>query len=154
MQMKPSAAVRRDRIGINIIPIVIAIVTFAIVRSNHVFSQNICSDAGISLCSTMMGVWATCLGFLITAVSILLALNNGTYIEMLRKTGHFQTILISFVSCCVHTLVALAIVIIITFMQVWSHLIFAILCASTVDVMIMMGICLYFLLVIVIKVNE
>lgn len=45
----------------------------------------------------------------------------------------------------------LALVIIITFIQIWSVFVFAILCATTMDVLVIMGICIFFLMNIVIR---
>lgn len=154
MQMKESAAIKRDRIIINVVPTIIAIILFGIILHEIKDEQLPKATVGLSISSMMIGVWATCLGFMITAVSILLALNGSNYIEMLKKTGHYKTILISFMSCCIHLLVALIIEIVITFLHKWSICTFAIVCASTMDVLIIIGLCLYFLWVIIVRIND
>ncbi len=152
--MMPSAAVKRDRIGINGIPIVIAVLVFLLILFCVKDEQLMGESQGLNISASLIAVWATCLGFMITAVSILLALNTNDYIEMLKRTGHYKTILICFVSCCFHIWLALAMVILFTIVQHWSVLVFAFLCASTIDVLLIMVICLYFLLAIVIKTNN
>ena len=154
MQKKPSAAVKRDRVFINVFPLIIAIVLFSVILVLVKENKLINVDKGMSICNTMVGVWTTCLGFMITAVSVLLALNSSDYIEMLKKTGHYKTILICFVSCCLHILVILSIMVAITITQIWTVLIFAIICATTIDALLIIGICLWFLLTIVIKIND
>lgn len=149
---KSSAIVNRDRRFINIFPIIISIICFFIIK--YTIKNPLNSNIGLGICNTLIGVWATCLGFLITAVSILLALNDNEYIYMLKQTGHYKTILISFMSCCFHILFTMSVMIVLTMMQKWSITIFALLCAFTVDVIIIMGICLIFLLIIILRVNN
>jgi hypothetical protein len=149
-----SAAIKRDRIFVNIFPILMAVVIFFIIKICIKATMIPNQSVGMGICNTLISVWATCLGFMITAVSILLTLNNGKYIDMLKKTGHYKTILISFVSCCFHILIALGIMIVLSILQRWTIGIFALLCASTIDILIIMGICLCFLLVIILKVND
>ena len=154
MQMRTSAVIKRDRVIINILPIIIAVILFVVILSIVKDEQLPKASIGLSISSTMIGVWATCLGFMITAVSILLALNGSNYIGILKKTGHYKTILICFMSCCFHILIALIIAIVVTFLQKWTVTIFAIVCASTIDVVLIMGVCLYFLWVIVVKIDD
>lgn len=53
-----------------------------------------------NLNSLLIGVWATILGFLITAVSILLSVKDSKYIIALKNSGHFKTLLKIFVFTC------------------------------------------------------
>lgn len=154
MQGTASSAVKNDRRIINFIPIIAALVLFLVLIYKLPDKKLIDASVGFGICNTMIGAWATCLGFMITAVSILLMLGNSKYIEMLKRSGHFKTVLISFTSCCVHILISLAILIALVLRQKWSVEIFALLCASTVDVLLIMGICLYFLFVIIIKLSN
>ena len=151
---EPSAAVKRDRRFINLFPIIAALVCFAVIFCLINAANLPEKSVGLAICNTLISVWATCLGFMITAVSILLTLNGSKYIEMLKETGHYKTILLSFVGCCFHILAALGIMIVLSILQSWSKLIFAILCATTLDILNVMGICLVFLLTIILKVNE
>ena len=150
----PSSAIKKDRIFINIFPLIISVICFLIIENLVGNKKILDSDVGLGICNTLIGVWATCLGFMITAVSILLALNSNKYIDMLKKTGHYKTILISFLSCCFHILIAMSVMIVLTIIQKWTRDIFALMCASIIDVIIIMGICLIFLLVIIMKVND
>ena len=151
---KPSAAIKRDRRFINVFPLIMSILCFFIIKCVITNKNLLNRDVGLGICSTLIGVWATCLGFMITAVSILLALNSNKYIEMLKKTGHYKTILISFMSCCFHILIAMSAMVVLTIIQKWTIVIFALLCTFTIDVITIMGICLFFLLIIILKVNE
>lgn len=151
MQMEPSAVIKRDRIIINIVPIIIAIILLIIICSTVSDDVLIDFSIGVSLCGTMSCVFSTCLGFMITAVSVLMALGKNKYIEILKETGHYKTILVSFLSCCFHTLLALGITVLIMLAQIWSIFAFALLCVSALDVLIIVGISLYFLTCIIVK---
>lgn len=50
--------------------------------------------------SDILSIWATILGFLITAMSILLTVKNTKYIKALKKAGHFQTLLKVYTESC------------------------------------------------------
>ena len=50
--------------------------------------------------SDMLSIWATILGFLITAMSILLTVKNTKYIKALKQAGHFQTLLRVYTESC------------------------------------------------------
>ena len=42
----------------------------------------------------VIGVWATLLGFIITAASILITFNGSKLTEEIKNTGHFKTVII------------------------------------------------------------
>ena len=74
--MNISSAIKKDRILLNISPIIIGIAIGIVLCCILSDSQILEKTKGLGLCNTMITVWATCLGFMITAVSILLAINN------------------------------------------------------------------------------
>ena len=74
---QPPWAVKIDRIGIMIIPVIISIgVFFAISYFCKKSAFSIDANEGIEDFKVMLGVWGTLLGFLITAVSIFLTLKD------------------------------------------------------------------------------
>lgn len=102
----------------------------------------------------MLSIWGTLLGFLITAVSILLTIGEGKFLNMLKSTGHYQTILFSYVICCVHLLLVVVLAIVCVFIKIWNMNLFAVLCAAVIDTVFRVGFCLLFLFVIVLKAND
>ncbi len=48
---------------------------------------------GVKVSGTMLGVWGAMLGFMITAMSILMTLGDGEFIEIIRGSSHFKTIM-------------------------------------------------------------
>lgn len=149
-----SRAVKADRIIIAVLPIGISIAAYFIVRY-------ICKKMGFEITSVdgiedykiMLSIWGTLLGFLITAVSILLTIGEGKFLNMLKSTGHYQTILFSYVICCVHLLLVVVLAIVCVFIKIWNMNLFAVLCAAVIDTVFRVGFCLLFLFVIVLKAN-
>ena len=153
MKTKISKAVKRDRIFINLLPIVFSGIIFLIIKSK-INAGNLMSPAeGFSLFETMVGIWGTLLGFMITAVSILLAFNDGNIIKKLKETGHYNTVLICYASCCLHLLVALSYACICLFGQIWGIWPFLILCAISIDILAIVLFCLYFLFAIILNLD-
>ena len=150
-----SRAVKADRIIIAVLPIGISIAAYFIVRY-------ICKKMGFEITSVdgiedykiMLSIWGTLLGFLITAVSILLTIGEGKFLNMLKSTGHYQTILFSYVICCVHLLLVVVLAIVCVFIKIWNMNLFAVLCAAVIDTVFRVGFCLLFLFVIVLKAND
>lgn len=150
-----SRAVKADRIIISVLPIGISIAAYFIVRY-------ICKKIGFEISSVdgiedykiMLSIWGTLLGFLITAVSILLTIGEGKFLNMLKSTGHYQTILFSYVICCVHLLLVVVLAIVCVFIKKWNMNLFAVLCAAVIDTVFRVGFCLLFLFVIVLKAND
>lgn len=147
-------AIKRDKVLINIVPLIISI-TFFVLAIIFFKEESIPAvDRGTSMVETMLGIWGTFLGFLITAVSILLTLGSGKFIDMLKNTGHFSTVLETFLSCCFHLFVVIVVFIVCTFGTLWSKFWFVLICACTMDSFIMILLCLYFLYMIVKRANE
>ena len=150
-----SRAVKADRIIIAVLPIGISIAAYFIVRY-------ICKKIGFEISSVdgiedykiMLSIWGTLLGFLITAVSILLTIGDGKFLNMLKSTGHYQTILFSYVICCVHLLLVVVLAIVCVFIKIWNMNLFAVLCAAVIATVFRVGFCLLFLFVIVLKAND
>jgi hypothetical protein len=55
---------------------------------------------GVEVSGTMLGIWGAMLGFMITALSIIMTLGDGNFIKTLRGTTHFKTIMIIMILTC------------------------------------------------------
>lgn len=155
MSQRASKAIIRDRVIIIVLPILVSVVAFKIIYylcNEYKFIISI--QDGLDDVKTMLGIWGTMLGFLITAVSILLALNDGKFLDMMKKTGHYKTVLLAYIVCCIHLFVATVLAIICIFIKMWSMKLFAVLCALVIDTMLLIAICLLFLFILVVRVNE
>lgn len=81
-----------------IFSIVLFVVTEAIIK-NYYASSNV-YDNFRELYSTMISIWATVIGFLITAISILMTLQDNKYLKVLKESGHFKTLLNVLMQTC------------------------------------------------------
>ncbi len=152
---KSSKAVKMDRTVITLLPVLIAVVCYNIINKMCIKYEFVIEKCnGIDDFKTILGIWGTLLGFLITAVSILLTLGNGRFLDMLKVTGHYKTILLSYVACCLHLLVAIIFATICIFGEIWSMQFFSIMCAMAVDTLIMVAVCLFFLFTLVIRISD
>lgn len=152
---KVSGAIKVDRVSILLLPVLLAFVFFFIIKKLSVeCAFFIDANDGIEDIKTILSIWGTLLGFLITAVSILLTLGNGKFLDMLKVTGHYKTILLSYVTCCLHLLIAIGFAIICIFGRIWSMQVFSIMCAMALDTLIMVAVCLFFLFALVVRVND
>lgn len=150
-----SGAVKADRILIAVLPIGISVIAYFVIQYIcKKYGFEITSDDGIEDYKIMLSIWGTLLGFLITAVSILLTIGEGRFLNMLKATGHYQTILYSYVICCVHLLLVLILAIVCVFIKIWTMALFAILCSAVIDTVLRVGICLFFLFAIVLRAND
>ena len=152
---KVSGAVKMDRVTIMLLPVLFAFFFFFIINKlciKHVFVIDTCD--GIDDFKTILNIWGTMLGFLITAVSILLTLGDGKFLDMLKETGHYKTILLSYIACCLHLLAAILFATVCIFCKIWSMQIFSIMCAMAIDTLIMVAICLFFLFALVVRIND
>lgn len=107
---------------------------------------------GMDNCKMLIGLWGTLLGFLITAASVLLALHNtGEFVQMLKNTGHFKTILYAYTSASTYLLISIVAAVTIVMFELWSRRIFALLVAMNITNFLSLAFCLLFLFVIILR---
>ncbi|MDE5590069.1 MAG: hypothetical protein K2J60_13190 [Acetatifactor sp.] len=150
---KTSGAIIRDRLFINFLPICVATALFFVIKRNVNMGKFMSPEEWFGILEMMLSLWGTLLGFMITAASILLAFNDGNIIKMLKDTGHYSTVLMCYISCCIHLLAAVVFACICIFGRFWGELFFALLCSITIDTVLMVVLCLWFLFVIIVKQN-
>ena len=154
-KLKVSRAVKLDRAMIFVFPLAVSVISYFVIDNLCTkFSFVIDSIEGLDNFKTMLSIWGTLLGFLITAISILMAFGEGKFINILKSTGHFKTILLSYIICCLHLLVAVILAVVCVFCKIWNMNLFAILCAVSIDTILMVAICLFFLFTLVLRVND
>lgn len=54
----------------------------------------------VNLQGTLLGVWATIIGFILTALSILLTIKETPFIKALKRTEHYKSLLKVFLDVC------------------------------------------------------
>lgn len=103
--------------GTMLIFVLPAIVVFILYRK-QLIPQSI---NGISVSGTMLGVWGSMLGFMITALSIIVSLGDGVFITTIRETSHFKTILLIFIQTCIMLFSATAFSAIVVCFNYWRN---------------------------------
>ena len=63
---------------------------------------------GVAVSGTMLGVWGAMLGFMITALSIIVTLGDGEFITVVRGTSNFESIMIIMIATCIMLFMATA----------------------------------------------
>lgn len=82
---------------------------------------------GVAAAGTMLGIWGAMLGFMITALSIIMTLGDGEFIKNLRATMHFKTIMIIMILTCVILFCATVFGAVVVCLGLWSKLCFKLL---------------------------
>lgn len=153
---KETRAIKKDKRIVFLLPIICGIITFFVV--NYFLSKNstfiISVEEGIDDFKTVLGIWGTLLGFMIAAVAIIITLGNDKFVDLLKDTGHYNTILFSYGLCCIHLFLAVIFALVCIFFRIWKMKVFMILCAVSVDIMVIVAICIFFLLGIIGKMNK
>ena len=143
---------KKDKIFITVIPIFMGIIAFVIMRFyglEKIFSET--TDV-IEICKAMVGLWGTLLGFIITAVSILVALDTDKgIIRVLKESNHFNTVLYTFLKTGILLLVGIIFAVAIIYLNINSQLIYLIVGAVIVAEFVSLSICIYFMFYILIK---
>ncbi len=155
MPKKDNQSVIKDRIFISLVPLIIAILSFIIIRNLIIHNKiEININDGIEDLKVMVSVWVTILGFLVTSVSILITISGGNFINIMKESGHFKTIIYVFLLCCVHSFIALVFSLICVFCKFWNMTIFSVLCAMVIDTMILVLIAVIFMFFVVMRFND
>ncbi len=76
----------------------------------------------VDVVKTMIGIWGSLLGFIISAESILIAFNGGKLTEEIKKTGHFKTILFIYTMTCFELLLLLVLFIPVVIFNIFGFL--------------------------------
>lgn len=145
----------KDRIFLSLIPLIIAIISFIIINSLIIHNKiEININDGMEDLKVMVSVWITILGFLVTSVSILITISGGNFINIMRESGHFKTIIYVFLLCCIHSFIALIFSLICVFYKFWNITIFSVFCAMVIDTMILVLIAVVFMFFVVMRFND
>lgn len=141
-----------DRIIITLIPLLLGIIGSCIFKG--VFKRNIDANAGLELVKTVFDVWGVLLGFVITAVSILLTVGENSFIRLLIDANHMQNIIYSYVVASFHLFLAIVFALILLFTKIWCQFIFYIFMGMNITIVFAIAISLYFLFAIALSMHE
>lgn len=140
----------RDKLFISLTPIVIALVSVSILIPKN----KIGVEEGIDNCKMMLDIWGVMLGFVITALSILLTIHENRYVKMLIDTKHYSTVLFSYAFCCTYLFIAVIVSIILIYGKIWNNCIYILFKILIVTTITSLGIALSFMFKIIFKGNN
>ncbi len=136
---------KKDRILISLLPVIIFITVYSVLyflsgKQSFPFD----TGRGIENVKTIPGVWGTISGFMITAVSILVTMGDNNFLRAMEYSGHFATILYTYVYTCVHLLMAVIFAIVLVFGNFWCKILFLLMCAFIADIIVMVTVYMFF----------
>lgn len=134
------------RISMCIIPIVLASLLSVIFRK---YFSVISAVSFFELVKVVIDLEGTMLGFIITAVSILVAFNGSSLTEEVKKTGHFKTVLLVYLVTCFELFISIVYCACILVVNVYNIFITIIFMALLVTAAIYIVLCLFFLSLVV-----
>ena len=102
----------------------------------------------------MLDIWGVMLGFVITALSILLTIHENRYVKMLIDTKHYSTVLFSYAFCCTYLFIAVIVSIILIYGKIWNNCIYILFKILIVTTITSLGIALFFMFKIIFKGNN
>nr|WP_288828509.1 hypothetical protein [uncultured Clostridium sp.] len=140
----------KRRFFITLFPLVIAIIVSYVLTQNIIPEDNTIQELNfIESVKMVIGMWSTLLGFIITAVSILVAFTGSRLTEEIKRTGHFKTVLYTYILTCFSLISAISIFVPVVVSKFYSELLYAIFIAALVVTLINVIMCIVFLSLVV-----
>ena len=154
-RIKTTKANIADRVIISCVPLALGIVaeistSYFIKKYNFVIKV----EEGLELIKTIIDIWGILLGFVITAVSILLTVGENSYINALVEANHMKFIIFSYVMSSVYLLVSIIFSLILLVVKIWNRKIFTVFIGINVCILISIIFCIYFLFAIVLQMGK
>ncbi len=106
---------------------------------------------GIEISKTLIGTWATLLGFILTAESILITMGGKEYIQAFKESKHYKTVLLTYFSASFVLLISTIFSIIVVCLNIWNALLFYILTYLMISSFLLLFFCILFLFFMVYK---
>lgn len=138
------------RIFITLFPLVIGLLIPYIVIKNAPQNAEIYNTHNfIESVKVVIDIWGTLLGFIITVVSILVAFTGSKLTEEIKRTGHFKTVLYTYILTCFTLLIAISVFIPVIINNLVSDVLFYIFIGALIITLIDVAMCLVFLSLVV-----
>lgn len=150
MDDRPSKAQRRERWSFSLIPIISACVLVFILRGKITdeLAQKVDS---VGVYQTMLSLWGTLLGFIFATAAILVSVNDTEFIKRLRASGNYKSVLLAYISSCVHIFVALIITTFLFVLDIWSRGWMMFILGASTDVFITIALTIFFFAVMIVR---
>ena len=134
------------RILFCVIPLIIACVVVLLNKNNIMLFE---SNAFFEIVKVVVDIKGTILGFIISAVSILVAFNGSKLTEEIKQTGHFKTVLVVYLTTCFELLVSIVFCVCILIANVYSLIIGMLFSILSILAALYVLLCLFFLCLVV-----
>lgn len=76
---------------------------------------------GVHVAEIMLGIWTTMLGFIITAISIILSMGGNNFIVAFKKSRHYRTVLFLMIFSAVILFLAAVFAAVVVCFQWWKQ---------------------------------
>lgn len=143
---------KRDKALIFIISLILPIIICCMFKScpgNSAF--NLGNFDGIDVSKTLLGVWATLLGFIITATSILVTMDGKEYMHAFRDSDHYSTVILTYGLASFDLLAATIFGITVIFVNTWTQVMFYLLVYFILSTLFLLFFCILFLFFMITK---
>lgn len=106
---------------------------------------------GVDIAKTLLSSWATLLGFIVTAASILITMNGKEYIQAFKKSKHYNTVLLTYCLTSFTLLIATIFCIVVMCLNTWNVCLFYILIYLIISTSLLLFFCIVFLSFMILK---
>lgn len=99
----------------------------------------------------MLGLWGTLLGFIFATAAMLVSVNETSFIKQLKDSGNYKSVLIAYISSCVHIFTSLVITTFLYVLDVLNRGWLMFIVAANIDVFLTIGLTIYFFAVMIVR---
>lgn len=132
------------RIAIVVVPLLLGII-LGLIRLKSIGKSQIDISRMINVATTMLSLWGTSLGFVITAESILVAFDGSYLTKEIKKSAHFKTVIYTYTLTCIELLLMITIFSVAVIENYFSCVLIGVLIACLSIYVIDILLCLIFL---------
>jgi hypothetical protein len=111
----------------------------------HKINYNLLNTNGVEIIKTLVGIWGTLLGFIITAVSILITINGKKHVKAFKASGHYSTVLFTYLITSISLFAATVFSVVVICFNVWNWLVLNLMTYFLVATLSSLFFSLYFL---------
>lgn len=132
-----------ERLTFIFLPLIIAFIDVLLFKKN-LSIELVKKIDGQEIYQTMLSLWGTLLGFIFATAAILISVNDTEFIRQLRASGNYRSVLIAYISSCMHLFVGIVITSFLYLFDKWGWACMAFLVVANIDIFITVGITIFF----------
>lgn len=143
---------KKDKGIIFIVSFIVPVLVCVLISNYFIkIEYNVCTFDGVEITKTLLGVWATLLGFIITAASILLTMGGKEYIQAFKMSKHYSTVLYTYALSSFSLFGATIFGIVVVCLSKWNVLLFYLLLYFIMLTLLLLFFCIAFLFFMIFK---